>query len=142
MLFNISYSSKKTEGEINALMGDPFSFIQRIKMGGVGTSKLQIVEASQNIADLIQDRSASYYCYLELRPKGLMVGFQSHLRSFVLCIPFYELSIYYNGGLLSIYGKSGSFKLEAPFNSRVDKKYLSKVLSMKAEFLSGQNFNA
>lgn len=140
MIFNITYSNKQTERQINEMMGRPFSFIQRLRMGGVGTSKLQIVEASIKIADLIQDRSSSHYCYLELRPKGLLVGFQSHLRTFVLCVPFHELSIYYNGGLLSIYGQSASLKLSAPFNGSVDKKYLSKVLQMKSEYLSDKNF--
>ncbi len=139
MLFDITYNSKKTEADISDLVGKPFSFMERVRMGGVGTSKLVLFEASSNIADLIQDRSSVHYCYLELRPAGLLVGFQSHLKTYVLAFPFWQLNIFYNSGQLSIYSAEYSMKLKAPFNGTVDKKYLKKVILRKAEFIDKQN---
>lgn len=136
MLVNITYSSKKKQAEITGYVGPPFSLIERIRMKGVGTSKMQIVEASDNIVALLQDRRNTHYSYLELRPKGLMVGFQSRLQNFVFLIPFWQLNIYYNGGVLSIYSNDSFFKLKPPFNGVVDKRYLKKVLNLKSKYLS------
>jgi len=135
MIFNVSYKSKAVDSEINELVGRPFSFMERIRMRGVGTSKMEIMEISVNLGRYFQERSGSRFCYLELRPAGLLVGFQSHLKTYVLAIPFHQLSIYYNGGLLSIYSKDYSIKMKPPFNGSVDKKYLSKVLDMKTSYL-------
>ena len=139
MLFNITYSSKRLTKEINSIIGRPYSFLQRIRMKGIGTSKMQLVEYSSNIADLLQESNTTHYCYLELRPKGLIVGFQSKLKTYVLLIPFYQLSIYYNGGLLSIFSNNTKMKMKAPFYGSVDKKFLKKVLMLKTEYLSKVN---
>lgn len=140
MLFNITYTDKKTQEQINDYIGKPYGFLDRIRMRGIGTSKMQIVEASENIAELLGNRNTVHYCYLEIRPKGLLVGFQSVLRTYVLLIAFHELSIYYNSGILSIYGKKNSIKMKPPFNADLDKKFLKKVLSLKADYIEQQNY--
>ena len=114
MIFNITYSDKSVEKELNDLIGKPFGLMERIKMRGIGTSKMQIVFSSEGIAKLLQDNLATHYCYLEMRPKGLIVGFQSHLKTYVWAIPYYHLSIYYNSGLLTIFGKSQKIKSKTP----------------------------
>ena len=134
MIFNITYNERKIENELIELVGKPFGFFDRIKMGGIGTNKLQILEATKTIAKCIEGRSVTNYCYLELRPKGYIVGFQSHLKTYAWAIPFHLLHVYYNGGLLSIYDNKDSVKLGAPFNGKVDKKYLRKILDLKMKY--------
>ena len=46
MLFNISNKNLKTEKQINDLVGKPFSLIENIKKGGIGSPKLFITRCS------------------------------------------------------------------------------------------------
>jgi len=139
MIQNITYKDKRVQQKINDYIGESFSFIDRIKMGGIGCAKLQIKEASPDISRLILTSKDTSYCNLELKQKGLCVGFNSHMRIYAWCIPYHFLNIYFNGGLLSIYGPSNHLKVQAPFNGSIDKKFLKKVLHLKNE-VRGDDF--
>ena len=140
MFVNITYANKETERKIKDSVGEAFTLLEKIKMRGVGTSKLQMIEASDNIVALLSNSLDTRYCYLELRRRGLLIGFQSSLKTYVWAIPFYELSIYYNNGYLVIYSKSDSMKLKPPFYGSVDKKYLKKVLRQKSVYFEESDF--
>ncbi len=132
MIINITYPDKKTSREISSQIGPSFSFIDRIKMKGIGCAKLQIKEASTEVFQLISANRDTAYCNIELRQQGILVGFNSVMRIYAWCIPYHFLNIYYNSGLLSIYGPKHNIKVSAPFNGAIDKKFLKKVLALKA----------
>lgn len=133
MLVNITYPDRKTDLQIKNIVGTAFSFIERIKMKGVGCAKLQIKEAAPEIAKLISANSDTAYCNIELRKKGIVVGFNSTGRIYAWCIPYYHLNIYYNSGLLTVFGSNSFIKAQAPFNGTIDKKFIRKILKLKAE---------
>ena len=136
MILNISYKSKKNDRQIEDCIGRSFSFLERFKMGGIGCAKLQIVESSPDIHHIISANRNTAYCNIEMRLEGLLVGFNSTMRIYAWCIPYYRLNIYYNGGQLTIYGPANHIKLKPPFNGTVDKKFLKKVLVQKAQWRS------
>ena len=140
MLINITYANKETDKQIADVVGRPYTLIEKIRMRGVGTSKMQIVEADEKMAELLNISVDTKYCYFELRTKGLIIGFQSISKTYVWVIPFYSLSIYYNGGLLSIYSNTDFMKVKKPFYGSVDKKYLKKVLDCKAKYFEESDF--
>lgn len=133
MIINITYPSKKTEKEIVSVTGKSFSFMDRFRMKGIGCSKLQIREASSEIYQLISANRDTAYCNMELRQEGLLVGFNSTMRIYAWCIPYYQLNIYYNSGKLSVFGSKNFLKMTAPFNGNIDKKFIKKVLALKAK---------
>jgi len=133
MIINITYANSKTENQISTLIGKPFSFIDRIKMRGIGCAKLQVKEASPEVYHLISANRDTAYSNMELRQKGLLVGFNSTMRIYAWCIPYYQLSMYYNSGKLSVYGPKHHMKMTAPFNGVIDKKFIKKVLALKAK---------
>ena len=135
MIINITYPSRKTKKATEDIVGPAFSFIERIKMKGVGCAKLQIVESSADIEQITSANVDTAYCTIELRKNGLVIGFNSTGRIYAWCIPYYRLSIYYNSGKLSIYGPQNHIKAVAPFNGVVDKKFLRKVLKVKGDYL-------
>ena len=47
MIKNLSYNSKKINTLLLELVGRPFSFIERLKLGGIGSNKLVISDASK-----------------------------------------------------------------------------------------------
>lgn len=132
MIINITYADKKTEREIASVIGPAFSFLDRIKMKGIGCAKLQIKESSPEVHQLISANRDTAYCNIELRQQGILVGFNSVMRIYAWCIPYHFLNIYYNSGRLSIYGPKHNLKAIAPFNGSIDKKFLKKILVLKA----------
>jgi hypothetical protein len=94
MLLNVSYNNPKVRQKIDHEVGAPFSLVERIKMNGVGSPKLFITDSSLHIQNLLILDNNRNVCNIELRPKGILVGFRSLLESYVLVIPFYKLSVY------------------------------------------------
>jgi len=140
MLINITYANKKTDKQIADVVGRAYTLREKIKMRGIGTSKMQIIDASAKMAELLNISVDTKFCYFELRTKGLIIGFQSTLKTYVWAIPFYSLSIYYNGGLLSIYSNSEIMKVKKPFYGSFDKKYLKKILNCKSKYFEESDF--
>ena len=105
-------------------------------MKGIGCSKLQIVEASPDIQQIISANRDTAYCNQELRKKGLVLGFNSTGRIYAWCIGYHQLNIYCNGGKLSLFGPKHSLKAIPPFNGSLDKSFIRKVLRLKGEMRS------
>ena len=53
MLFNISYNDEKIRIKIDNLVGKPFSLVERLKKGGIGSGKLIITKADKEIENLL-----------------------------------------------------------------------------------------
>lgn len=134
MIVNVTYPDRITKRQMEKLVGTSFSFLERIKRRGIGSEKLQIVEASQNIAQYITRTQDTNYCNLELREKGIVVGFHDVMKIYAWCIPYYQLSIYVNGGKLSIYGPKGHIKAIPAFNQTLNRKFLKKVMAEKQKY--------
>ena len=52
MLSNVSYNNKAQRKEIDNLVGKPFTLMNRLKLGGVGSPKLHVVSSSKEIDSL------------------------------------------------------------------------------------------
>ena len=52
MLINISYNDPKIKSKIKSLVGSPYSFFERLKVGGVGSGNLKIVYCSTKIKNI------------------------------------------------------------------------------------------
>ncbi len=132
MLLNVSYSDKKITQKIDAEVGKPFPLKERWKMGGIGSPKLKIVEASMEIRNLLILDNNADYCNVEIRPKGIIVGFRSLLESYALIIPYYKLTIYKgNLAVYSIYRDNYFIKVEA--DTKAVQKFFRKLLDYKAD---------
>jgi hypothetical protein len=140
MILNITYPNYKTKAAISKAVGPSFSLLERIRMGGIGTSKLLMLEATEDIHKLLTITNDTTYCHLECRQGGIVVGFQTTMKIFAWLIPYHHLTIYNNSGKLVIYGSKNNIKVKAPFNGTIDKKFIKKVLTIKAQYLQKFNF--
>ena len=132
MLLNVSYSDKKITKKIDTEVGKPFPLKERWKMGGIGSPKLKIVEASMEIRNLLILDNNADNCNVEMRPKGIIVGFRSLLESYALIIPYYKLTIYKgNLAVYSIYRDNYFIKVEA--DTKAVQKFFRKLLDYKAD---------
>ncbi len=94
MLRNISYNDHKIKEEIVKMIGQPFSFFERIKMNGIGSSNLKIQRCSSEIENLLNLDNNDNKCNIEIRKKGIIVCFRALLETYALIIPYYKLKLF------------------------------------------------
>ena len=114
MLLNVSYNNPDVRKKIDEAVGRPFTLMERIKMGGIGSPKLFINTCSVEINNLLILDNNLNICNIEMRPLGIIVGFRSLLESYALIIPYYKLSLYKGkADEYSIYRDKYYFKIRA-----------------------------
>ncbi len=92
MIRNFSYNNQQIKAETDREVGIAFGWFQRIKMGGIGSKRMQILESSQALWELLSYQRSTKYCYIELRPKGIIIHFRSILETIGWVIPFRHLN--------------------------------------------------
>ena len=132
MLYNVTYHKAAIEREIDGLVGKPFSTLERIKMNGIGSGRLVIKDASDEIMDLINKSVDTAYTNIELRPKGVIVGIKSIHETYLWVIPYYLLTMYKNDGHISVYDSKLKMNLTYDKDAKSIMKFLSKVMGQKA----------
>ena len=98
MLANVSYNNKAQRESIDMLVGKPFTLVNRLKLGGVGSPKLHVVSTSKEIDSLFVLDHNDNTCNIELRPNGIILRFRSLLETYGLIIPYYKLTIFKGTG--------------------------------------------
>jgi len=132
MLVNVSYNNKSVSKKIDAEVGKPFTLKERWALGGIGSPKLIIIETSIDIRNLLILDNNRNTCNIEMRPKGIIVGFRSLLESYALVIPYYKLSIYKGqASVYSIYKDQYFIKVES--DTKAVQKFLKKIMDYKAD---------
>lgn len=132
MLVNVSYNNKSVSKKIDSEVGKPFTLKERWALGGIGSPKLIITETSIDIRNLLILDNNRDTCNIEMRPKGIIVGFRSLLESYALVIPYYKLSIYKGqASVYSIYKDQYFIKVES--DTKAVQKFLKKIMDYKAD---------
>jgi hypothetical protein len=111
-------NQKKTR-EIHQLVGKPFGFVERLKMNGNGSSRLEILGCSQKLEGLFRVSNDRRLASLELRPQGVILWFKDALEEFAWVIPHYHLSIYQNGEVFTIHASGQKASIQSAHGSFV-----------------------
>ena len=131
MLKNISYNNPKIIDEINDYVGKPYTILKRLKIGGIGSSRLIINSADSIIENLLNLDNNLNYCNIEIRPKGIIIHFKSLLETYGLIVPFYKLKIFKGkANEYSIYIDNFFIKVNASEKNEHD--FLKKILRLRA----------
>lgn len=131
MLKNISYNNPKIIDEINNYVGKPYTILKRLKIGGIGSSKLIINSADSIIENLLNLDNNLNCCNIEIRPKGIIIHFKSLLETYGLIVPFYKLKIFKGkANEYSIYIDNFFIKVNASEKNEHD--FLKKILRLRA----------
>jgi len=106
-------------------------------MGGIGSPKLIITDASIEIGNLLNLDNNRNVCNIEMRPKGIIIGFRSGLNPYALIIPYHKLSIYKGQAEeYSIYRDAYFVKIQARSKDTDVHRFMKKLLKAKAENIS------
>lgn len=133
MLFNVSHNDKKTKKTINDLVGNPFGILENFKLKGIGSPKLNIVKTSQEIGLILNKTNALQYANIELRPKGIIISFQSQLEVYALVIPFYKLVIFKPGNNITFHVDHHFISIDTSKNSKKIMAFLKKIDEQKSK---------
>lgn len=132
MLLNVSYTDKKITKKIDDAVGKPFTLKERWKLGGIGSPKLHITDASIEIQNLLILDNNLNTCNIEMRPKGIILRFRSLLETYGLIIPYYKLNMYKGDfAVYSIYRDNYFVKVRS--DTKAIQKYFKKLLDYKAD---------
>jgi hypothetical protein len=132
MLFNTTHNNSEAKELINDFLGHPFSFLQSIKMGGIGSKRMIIDEVSNNFNNLLNRVSDLNYGNIELRPNGILVMINKGLENFTWVIPYRKLVIYKTYGL-SIHADGKFIRFRDSKTYKENKNFFKKMIRLKAE---------
>jgi len=132
MLVNVSYNNKEIIRKIDKAVGKPFLLKERWRMGGIGSPKLFIIEASVEIRNLLILDNNTDSCNIEMRPKGVIVRFRSLLETFALVIPYYKLTVY-KGDFARYSIHKDNYFIKVKSDTKAIQKYFRKMLDYKAD---------
>lgn len=140
MLLDTTYTNKNDEQLINDLVGKKFSFLQVLKMKGIGSKRMIIDDVSPNLIFVLNSVSGVNYANFELRPSGVIIRINKGLKNYAWVIPYYQLVIYKaDGSSIHAQGKYIHFR-----NSRTlkeNKPFFNKLLDEKNKHDIKYNFN-
>ena len=134
MILNVSYNDPLIRWKIDEKVGKPFTLKERISRKGIGSPRLVITECSIQIHNfLILDNNRNY-CNVEMRPKGILIGFRSLLESYVLVVPYHKLVIYKGKAEeYSMHCDNYFVKIEARSRDKAIHRFMSKLIRTKNE---------
>lgn len=135
MIFNTTYNNTDYDIESGLLIGKKFSLYERIKQGGIGSSRLSInsISPKLNLAKL--KFSEINYGNIELRPKGIIVHFTNKLDRFSWVIPYYKLVIY-NTQFFSIHANGNFIQFSKSMNYNQNKKFINTMINQRNTILN------
>ena len=126
MIFETTYRNDNAEVLISEELGKSFTFWQRWKMGGIGSKRMVIENASPEIVGYLQAIADMCFGNIELRPKGILLHFNKGLRRFTWLIPYIHLQTSVNqyfriqsGEIFIEFRKDGHYNENLPFIKRM-----------------------
>ena len=134
MICNRTYFDKEDEKKINEILGDSFSFLQTLKLRGVGSSRFIVHSVSESLSHTINKVSDINYCSIELRPSGIIVNITQQLNLFSWLIPYYKLVIF-NSDTFSIHADGSNIKIVKDKNYLNNKNFISKMIKLKTNVI-------
>lgn len=134
MIYNTSYYDRTIIRDINELVGEPFSFIERLKLKGVGSARLIMESASHDIIQRLPSDESTVNASIELRPQGIIVHFKKFTEHYSWPIPYYKLTIYHSTAL-SIYGNGTFMKFAKSCLRETHRRFLKKMMTYRANNL-------
>lgn len=132
VIFNTTHTNRENEEIINDLIGKKYSFLEAIKLGGVGSKRMIVEQVSVGFNDLLNTVSDINYGNIELRKNGILVHITKGLQNFSWAIPYYQLHIYKTGSY-SIHAQGNFVRFKKNKLYQENKKFLDRLLDKKIE---------
>ncbi len=139
MLLDTTHYEKEHKELIDDLVGKPYTFIQSIKMRGIGSKRMIVEEVSPNLSHILNSVSDLNYANIEMRPNGIVIHITKGLRNFSWAIPYYHLVIYKTDGS-SIHAQGKYIHFRNDQNFKANKSFFKKLMDAKIAYDEPYNF--
>ena len=139
MILDSTYKNKDHKQLLLDVVGEPFTFLESLKMKGIGSKRMIINDVSPNLNTYLNTVSDINYANIELRKSGILIFINNGLQNFTWAIPYYQLVIYKtNGASIHAQGKFVHFKNNITFKE--NKLFFKKMLDQKIKYDAEYNF--
>ncbi len=132
MIYEISNSSLVHHSECIALVGEPFSFHEKVARGCIGSPNLLLISFSSAFGKLHPGQELNNLVDIEIRPKGVIVHFDIHLLTYAWVIPFYKLHTYQSSNL-SIHADGHFMKFSNSYLGENGIPFFKKLHQLKVD---------
>jgi hypothetical protein len=132
MIFNTTHKNKETAAAIDNLVGNSYSFFEAIKMKGIGSKRMMIIDVSQGFKNVMNTISDINYANIEIRKKGVLVHINKGLKNYSWAIPFYQLYTYKTDGF-SVHAQGNFVRFKSNKLLKENKKFIDKLAELKVE---------
>lgn len=133
MVLDTTHNNKEHDNLIDDIVGKPFSFLQAIKLKGIGSKRMMIAEVSPNFQSYMNTIADINYGNIEMRPNGILLYTNKGLKNFTWVIPYYQLVIYKtNGASIHAQGRFVRFTNNKLFKE--NKLFFDKLLDSKVKY--------
>tara|TARA_R110000772_G_scaffold103606_4_gene204755 strand:+ start:59 stop:493 length:435 start_codon:yes stop_codon:yes gene_type:complete len=139
VILNSTHTNIENKELINDLIGRPYSFLESIKMGGIGSKRMIIEEVSPNLEQYLNKVSGINYANIEMRPNGILIYINKGLENFTWIIPYYQLVFYKTNGA-SIHAQGNFIHFRNNVTFKENGAFLKKLLNVKVQFDEQYNF--
>jgi hypothetical protein len=129
MLFNTSYKNEDYLKESNRMLG-AYSFLTKLKMGGVGSHRLVIEELSSELTPRNMQKIDINFGNIELRPKGIIIHFRNRLDRYSWIVPYYRLAIF-SSLTFSIHSNGKFIKFKKDKYHQGNRGFINKMMDLK-----------
>jgi len=134
MIVNLDGLTSQQKQEREIILGKPYSFFEKISLGGIGSPRHVVIEASQPFSELLEVNVDINYANIELGRAGIQVGFRSRQHAYAWLIPYRKLSIFKNFGSFSVHADGLKMTLAPHLSDTVDTVFLRKLQTFKVNY--------
>ena len=138
MVFNTTYSNKEDKVSIDEIVGNSYSFLEAIKMKGIGSKRMMIEDVSIGFKNILNTVSDVNYGNIEIRKKGILVHINKGLKNYSWAIPFYQLHFYKTNGY-SIHAQGNFVRFKNNKLLKENKKFIDRLSLLKVK--SDENYS-
>ena len=140
MVFDTTYKNENFNDESAILVGKKFSLLERMKLKGIGSSRMIIKEISSKLNSGTLKYSETDYGNIEIRPKGVIIHYTRKLERFSWVVPYYQLVIY-NTQFFSIHANGNYIQFLKNNNYIANKKFINKIVQLKNDSIHMEYYN-
>ena len=132
MILNNNHNDSEIRRQVDEALGKPYSLLERIKQGGIGSGRLLIHDASEPLANCLAKDHDLKYASMELRPKGIILYLRNKINEYMWIIPYYKLSIY-KSDWFSVHADGMRMRFHVKSVYPYNAKFVSKLMDRKAQ---------
>jgi hypothetical protein len=126
MILDTTVHTPEVKRIMAAKVGEPYSMMERIRMGGVGSKRMRINSVSEQFTTYFSNQLDTVYCNIEIRKAGFVIHFKKYQTVYSWLIPSNRLQIE-NDQVFTLISEEHRFSLTKDRLFNENKVFLQKL---------------